>query len=245
MKPSVAITLGSGVLAVVLAAYLVSYATTVRDPVAWKNGDVIVQDSRVENILPLFAADGSGFTHVGIVEARPDGAVVVEATDKVRETPMREFLARGEGKAFAVFRVNSLSEEQGKAVVAAAKRQIGKPNDYFLGNSWDQLYSSELVRLAFNEVGLDVGRLQRMSRVAGDLNAVRTQFMRAWSSNEDCHRRNLNQNACWTYLTRQEVVTPSSIVSDERMTKVYEVAREAPRGFTLSRAADDPAQPKP
>jgi Permuted papain-like amidase enzyme, YaeF/YiiX, C92 family len=245
MKQSVAITLGSGVLAVVLAAYLVSYATTVRDPVEWKDGDVVAQDSRVENILPLFAADGSGFTHVGVVEARPQGAVVIEATDKVRETPMREFLSRGQGKAFAVFRVGSLSEEQGKAVVAAAKRQMGKPNDFFLGKSWDQLYSSELVRLAFSDIGLDIGRLQKMNRVVGDLQPIRSQFLSAWSSNEDCHKRNFDQNQCWLLLTRQEVVTPASIVNDERMTKVYEVAREEPRGFTLSRAAEHPSEPKP
>ena len=58
MKPNVAITLGSGVFAIVLGAYLFAYATTVRDPVEWKDGDVIVQDSDVENILPLFAAEG-------------------------------------------------------------------------------------------------------------------------------------------------------------------------------------------
>ena len=245
MKQSVAITLGSGVFAVLLAAYLVSYATTVHDPVEWKDGDLVVQESRVENILPLFAADGSGFNHVGIVEARPEGAVVIESTDKVRETPMREFLARSEGKAFAVYRVGSLTEEQGKAVVAAAKRQIGKPNDFFLNKSWDQLYSSELVRLAYSDIGLDVGQLQKMNRVAGDLQALKPHFMRAWSSNEDCHKRGFDQDQCWTYLTRQEVVTPSSIVNDGRMTKIYEVARAEQHGFTLSRAGEKPTETRP
>jgi hypothetical protein len=238
MKPNVAITLGSGVFAIVLGAYLFAYATTVRDPVEWKDGDVIVQDSKVENILPLFAAEG-GFTHVGVVEARPEGAVVIEAADKVVETPMRSFLSRSEDGAFAVYRMNGLTPEQGKAVVAAARRQIGKPNDFFLRKSWDQLYSSELVRLAFADVGVEVGRPQRMTRIADDLTSVRSSFVRAWSTNEDCRKRNLTQDQCWAAQAKQEVVTPSSIVNDNRMTKIFEVAKAEKKGFTLSRANDE------
>jgi hypothetical protein len=238
MKPSIAITLGSGVFAVVTGAYLFAYATTVRDPVEWKHGDVIVQDSKVENILPLFAAEG-GFTHVGVVEARPDGAVVIEAADKVRETPMREFLSRSEDGAFAVYRLNGLSEEQGKAVVAAARQQLGKPNDYFLSKSWEQLYSSELVRLAFSGVGIDVGRPRRMGKIPGDLGLVRSQFMRNWANHEDCQKRSSSPDQCWTMMSKQDVITPSSIVNDERMTKIFEVAKAEKKGFTLSRASDE------
>jgi hypothetical protein len=238
MKPSIAITLGSGVFAVLMAAYLFAYATTVRDPVEWKDGDVIIQESKVEKILPVFAAEG-GFMHVGVVEARPGGAsVVIEAADKVVETPMREFLSRGDDGAYAVYRLNGLTPEQGKTVVDAARRQIGKPNDYFLSKSWDQLYSSELVRLAFNDAGIDVGRMQKLGRVPGDLTVVRSQFMRQWSNNDDCHKRNLSQEQCWTMFSKQDVVTPLSIVSDTRMTKIYEVAKAEKKGFTLSRAAE-------
>jgi hypothetical protein len=235
MKQSIAITLGSGVFAVVLGAYLVSYATTMRDPVEWKDGDVIVQDSSVEKILPVFEIEG-GFTHVGVVEARPEGAVVIEAADKVVETPMREFLSRGDDGAFAVYRLNGLTPEQGKGVVEAARRQLGKPNDYFLRRGWDQLYSSELVRLAFSDVGVEVGRPQKVGRVQGDLNLVRSQFSRSWSTNEDCHKRGYTHEQCWTAMTKLEVVTPMSIVNDTRMTKIYEVAKAEKKSFTLSRA---------
>jgi hypothetical protein len=237
MKTSVAVTLGSGVFAVVLGAYLVAYATSVREPVEWKDGDVIVQDSKVEKILPLFAAEG-GFTHVGVVEARLDGAVVIEAADKVVETPMQAFLARSEDGVFAVYRLNGLTPEQGKAVVEAARRQIGKPNDFFLRRSWDQLYSSELVRLAFADVGVEVGRPQRMTRIANDLTSVRSSFMRQWSTNEECRKHNLTPDQCWAVQSKQEVVTPSSIVNDARMTKIFEVAKAEKKGFTVSRAND-------
>jgi hypothetical protein len=138
--------------------------------------------------------------------------------------------------------LNGLSAEQGEKVVAAARRQIGKPNDFFLRRSWDQLYSSELVRLAFADVGLEVGRTQRISRISGDLSGVRSQFLRTWSTNEDCHKRNLTSDQCWTMVSKQEVVTPSSIVNDVRMTKVFETAKAEKKGFALSRASEDTEQ---
>lgn len=243
MKQSVVITLGACVFTIVLGAYLFAYATTVRDPIEWKNGDVIVQDANVAEILPVFAATGS-YTHVGIVEAREDGAVVIEVTDKVRETPVREFLKRGEGGAFAAFRVNSLSAAQGEAVVAAAKRQIGKPNDFFLRKDWERLYSSELVRLAFEDAGVTVGRPQRLGKLPGDFAMVRAQFLRMWSTDEDCRKRNLDQDGCWAQLAKQEVITPASIVNDPRMTKIFEVAKPEGAPFDITRAGES-EQPAP
>ena len=63
--------------------------------------------------------------------------------------------------------------------------------------------------------------------------------MRAWSTNEDCRKRNLTQDQCWAAQAKQEVVTPSSIVNDNRMTKIFEVAKAEKKGFTLSRANDE------
>lgn len=239
MKPSIAITLGGGAFAVMLGAYLFAYATTARDPVEWKNADLIVQDSKAEQILPLFAAGGSGATHIGIVEVTAEGAVVIEAAETVVATPVKTFMARGENKAIAVYRLESLSEEQANAVVAAARRQLGKPNDFFLRKSWDGLYSSELVRLAFSDIGIDLGRTQKFATAAEDLGMVRSQFMRSWSSNVDCQKRQFTQSQCWDLVAKQEVITPASIVGDARVTQVYATAKTEPAGFTLSRKADD------
>ena len=220
MKNSIAVIIGAFAFAVVLAAYLWSYATTVRDPVAWKTGDLIVQDSGVADVLPLFAVDGSGMTHIGIVDAGPaDGAVVIEVTDIVRETPIREFVARGKG--VAVYRLDALSDEQRASAVAAARRQLGKPSDFFLRRSWDALYSSELARLAYSDIGFDLGRLQKLSTVSADLTTVKLQFSRHWAANADCNRRHLDQEQCWAMVAKQEVITPSNIVGDSQLTKVY------------------------
>ncbi|MCE9524387.1 MAG: hypothetical protein K8S25_18350 [Alphaproteobacteria bacterium] len=222
MKTSVIATLGAGVFAIVLAAYLFAYATTVRDPVEWKTGDLIVQDSKAEETLPLFAADGSGITHIGMIDVTEDNvAVVIEVVDTVQETPIREFIARGKGKNFAVYRIDGLSDEQRMSAVTAARRQLGKPNDFFLRRSWDAFYSSELARLAYSDIGFDLGRLQKLSSVASDLAMVKSQFNRKWSSHKDCEKRHLDNEQCWVLVTKQDVITPANIVKDSQLTKVY------------------------
>jgi hypothetical protein len=217
---AVAAIFGGVGFAVILGAYLWSYATTERDPVEWKSGDLIVQDSRVAQVLPLFGADGSGMTHIGIVDAgAAEGAVVIEVTDVVRETPIREFLARSKG--VGVYRLDALSDAQRNATVGAARRQLGKPADYFLRRSWDAFYPSELTRLAYGDIGFDLGRMQKLSSVAPDLTTVKSQFGRRWNENVDCSRRHLDQEQCWTMVAKQEVITPANIVGDSQLTKVY------------------------
>jgi hypothetical protein len=222
MKPAVAMTLGAGAFTVILGGYLIAYATTVREPVAWKTGDLIVQDSTVEGMLPVFAADGSGMTHIGLVDVTADnGAVVIEVTDTVRETPMRDFIARGKDKAIAVYRLEALSDAQRSATVMAARRQLGKPSDYYLRRSWDAFYSSELVHLAYGDIGFDLGRMQKISAIAKDLTSIRSAFGRNWGDDKDCVKRNFDSEQCWAMVEKQEIITPASIVGDSQMTKVY------------------------
>lgn len=239
MKPSVTITLGASLFAILFSAYLIAYATTPRDPIEWRDGDIIVQNVKLEDTLPLFASDGSGITHIGLVAASENGAVVIEAMKQVVATPVHEYLSRGKPTAYSIYRMTSLSPAQRKLVADAARRQLGKPGDYFLRRSLEQLYSSELVRLAYADIGVDIGQLKKFGKVGGDLGPVRSQFARMWPGNEDCKRRHLDQEQCWTVVTAQQVITPASIVADAHMTKIYEV--KAPeRTVTLTSASSKP-----
>ncbi len=240
MKSSVLVVLGACLFGVLLCAYLIAYATTVRDPVEWKSGDLIVLNASEDNTLPLFAADGSGYTQIGIVAAGEDGATVIATTDKVSEIPVREFLAQAQDTALAVFRIERLTDEQRAAVVTAARRQLGKSNDYFFGRGWDRLYSSEFVRLAYSDIGFNLGRLTRIGKLRADLGLVQSQFSRNWTTNDECRRRNLDLEGCWSVMIKQEVVTPASIVADANMKKVYEVKAEKPE--TLATYMTDTGQ---
>jgi hypothetical protein len=154
-------------------------------------------------------------------------------------------MARGRGAAFAVYRIASLTDAQRAQVVEAAQRQMGKPNDYFLRRSWDQLYSSELVRLAYSDIGFDIGKVQKLGKVTGDLAPVRSQFLRKWTANEDCQKRRFDTDQCWAMMVKQEVVTPSSIVADAHMTKIYEVKAPETRMTLTSATGKSEEKPAP
>ena len=84
---------------VVLAAWLlsgVSFETGMKD---WRDGDLIVQESKSVPVLPAFAVKDSAPVHMGIVQVTPAGPVVIEAREKVVETPLPEFVARGRARA--------------------------------------------------------------------------------------------------------------------------------------------------
>ncbi len=237
MKPHIKNVFFGAAVLVAFAAYLVSYATTVRQPVEWKDGDLVVQDSKIEPILPVFAAEGSSATHIGIVAQTESGTVVIEAAETVVETPINEFIKRGKLKDYSVYRDPNLTQEQGAKIVASARSHLGKPNDFFLSSNQDQLYSSELARLAFASVGLQLGRTQRLASVAKELAPVSSKFMGNWSNNAACKRRYLSWEQCWDVVARQDIITPSSIISDQRVVRIFDTATP-PAGDT-----DQPSRP--
>jgi hypothetical protein len=77
------------------------------------------------------------------------------------------------------------------------------------------------VRQAYGDIGFELGHTQRFSSVAPDLTTVKSQFTRKWSTNKDCEKRNYNLDQCWAMVAKQEVITPSGLVGDSQLTKVY------------------------
>jgi hypothetical protein len=69
--------------------------------------------------------------------------------------------------------------------------------------------------------------MQKLSTVAPDLTVVKSQFSRRWSADKDCEKRNYSLDECWAMIAKQEVITPSNIVNDSQVTKVYSSMPEA------------------
>jgi hypothetical protein len=222
MKPYVQNTFAAVGAVVAFTAYLWAGATTVRDPVDWQDGDLIVQDARVEPILPVFSADGSGLTHIGIVARDGDAVTVIEAAETVTEIPLAVFVERSRQKRFSAWRVTGLTPEQQAGIVATARAHLGKPNDFFLGQGTEALYSSELVRMAFAGFGEPLGRTQKLGRIGDAPAAVMSKFNSKWQEVPACKRRYLDQRQCWDLVSRYNVVTPSAIVADPRVTRIYD-----------------------
>ncbi|MCU0435066.1 MAG: hypothetical protein MUC87_16530 [Bacteroidia bacterium] len=124
-------------------------------------GDIIVQD--IQNINGNIMRDAmqSEWSNIGIIFRREaDGAMVVmDATGKVRLTPLPEWISAGRGNKVALYRLkdgeNILVPKTTKQLRAACKPFKNKPADLYFGWADDELYSAELVWKVYS-TGLNI-----------------------------------------------------------------------------------------
>lgn len=168
----------------------------------------------------MLAATGSPFTHMGIVRLRGGTLVVVEAIGPVQETPLEEFIGRGEGRRIALYRLRDLPPEATVQMFRAAERYYGRPYDILFRPGDDAIYCSELPRLAFAAAGIDLGREQKLR----DLNiadaAVTALIAARWQKHPDCKAAG-SAEACTRIIAGQPIVTPASIAADSDVDLIY------------------------
>ncbi|HYQ80635.1 MAG TPA: YiiX/YebB-like N1pC/P60 family cysteine hydrolase [Anaeromyxobacteraceae bacterium] len=197
------------IAAVWLLALALGVSALTRGEPGLRSGDVVLQTSRSEQSGFIQEATGSPWSHVGLVELTAGGPVVIEAVGPVRATPWRAWRERGEGGRVLVLRPRHLPPEALARVVAAARRELGKPYDPRFGWGDEALYCSELVHKAFlRGAGVALGEKERL----GDLVAASPR------------RAALEKAAASRWRgpppRRLEVVTPASIARDPRLERV-------------------------
>jgi len=138
-----------------------SFAEQLRD------GDIIFQTSRSELSTPIQRATHSQYSHMGIIFLRNGNPYVYEAIKTVQYTPLRNWIARGEGSHYVVKRLREAdriltSQAVTKLRQAAAKFQ-GKPYDSYFEWSDKRIYCSELVWKIYDRgLGIRIGKLQKV-----------------------------------------------------------------------------------
>ena len=208
-------------IVVSFAAYLWMSVTTHVEPVEWHDGDLIVHHEKNLPVLPAFAVKDAIPAHIGIVKVSDEGVTVIEALETVTETPIQTFISRAAGKEFDVYRLPEMTQIQSRMVLTAAKAQIGKPGDFFLDQSPDQIYSAELIRTAYAAAGFELGQLVRLGQLAKANPLVAAKFMGRWSENKTCKRRYLDYEQCWNVIARYDVITPDALTSDPKVARIY------------------------
>lgn len=129
---------------------------------------------------------------------------MLEAIEPVSRTPLARFRERGEGGRLLVLRVKGLTDQQRGAVVAAARRHLGKPYDPLFTPGDDRLYCSELVRLVFLEgAGIELGTMQPLGSL--DLAPVQEALRARYGDR---------------IPLQQPLVTPASIAADAKLERV-------------------------
>lgn len=185
----------------------------------FRQGDLIFQETTGRQSVAVKAATGSPYTHVGIVRITGGGPMVIEAGRTVTETELGEFVGRGKGSRFAVYRANALTEAKAHKVVESAYKDMGKPYDLFFRMDPQTIYCSELPYRAFRAAGVPVGEVERI----GDLNiavaAAVALIDRRWEKHPDCTGE--SKAACMKKLARQDIITPVGLARDPNLTRVF------------------------
>jgi uncharacterized protein YycO len=104
---------------------------------------------------------------MGIIFIRNGAPMVYEAVQTVRYTPLKTWIARGEGGHYVVKRLSDPDRLLSNAAIGKLKQQAktfeGKPYDMTFEWSDERIYCSELVWKIYDRaLGIKIGALQRL-----------------------------------------------------------------------------------
>ncbi len=132
-----------------------------------RDGDIIFQTSRSSQSMAIQRATNSPYSHMGIIFYQDGKPYVFEAIKTVRYTPLKKWIARGEGGHFVIKRLRDagriMTKESVGKLKKEAKRYKGKPYDLTFEWTDDRIYCSELVwKIYKRALNIEIGRLQKL-----------------------------------------------------------------------------------
>ncbi|MDB5051267.1 MAG: hypothetical protein JWO30_4338 [Fibrobacteres bacterium] len=137
------------------------------DPGILKNGDIIFQTSRSGQSQAIQAATHSPYSHCGLIFIHSGSIYVFEASTKVKRSPFKRFVGKGEGKKFVIKRSRNadslLTPENLGKLAEAGKKFNGLPYDSYFGWSDEKIYCSELIyKIYRNALGIEIGKTAKL-----------------------------------------------------------------------------------
>lgn len=186
-----------------------------------KDGDIILQTILGTQGMAIIAASSSPYTHMGFIKTGGKEPVVVEAIGPVKETPLTQWITRGVGQRITILRLKNRTPELAKKVAAAAKKHYGKPYDFYFLPDKKSFYCSELVREAYLDAGITLGKLQKVGELTTS-SAMDTIIEQRWQYYPLCaHKPDMTLQKCRKIIMEQELVTPASIARDPQLEPVF------------------------
>ena len=128
-----------------------------------RDGDIIFHRSTSRQAVAIAAATHSAYTHVGLVFLDSGKPFVYEAVQRVKRTPLKEWIARGERQHFVIKRLKADLRLNSAALKSEAQHMLGKDYDWLFEWSDSKIYCSELVWKAYQRShGIEIGRLRSL-----------------------------------------------------------------------------------
>lgn len=149
-----------------------------------QQGDIIFQTSRSSQSLAIQKATGSVYSHMGIIFIKNSKPYVLEASSKVKYTPINDWVNRGVDGKYVIKRTKtSLTDEQKNQLTIEAQRYINKPYDLTFEWSDNRQYCSELVwKIYSNSTGMKIGQLQQLKEFNLTSPAVKAKLAERYGS---------------------------------------------------------------
>lgn len=185
------------------------------------NGDFIFHTSLSNQSLAILIATSHAYTHMGIIKETPNGLVVVEASNVVKETPLKQWTDRGLINRFSVYRYKGLSDKQAHQIISQAETYYGKVYDLFFLFENTSYYCSELPYIVFQKIGLPLGRIQKIQTLHTNNWIVKKLIEKRWRKYPSCSSNNITFDECYDIILKQELITPASIAQDTNLERVY------------------------
>ena len=123
-----------------------------------KEGDLIFHMSKTDQSPLIQYATMSVLSHCGVIVEKGDGLYVLEATDKLKLTPLQEFINRGKGKQWWAKRVVD------KPVKVKYRHLLGRRYDRSFKPGNNLFYCSELLHHIYKtQFGIELCKYRKVS----------------------------------------------------------------------------------
>jgi hypothetical protein len=204
---------------VVYAVYLSTLDLADAPPL--QDGDIVFQTSWTDQSVAVGLATGSLYLHTGMVKMTGSGPAVMHAAAQVEETPLKAWIDGGILKRFAVYRYRGITPRQASRAVVAAEQYYGRNYDlYFLFDN-NKIYCSELPYLAYQQSGINIGKISKISELSVDNYFAKKVIEARWRSHPKCYEKDLTFEQCYAIIMAQELVTPASIAADPHFERIF------------------------
>ena len=147
-----------GILVLAMLVFGIKYCAGQTSAEKLKEGDLIFHTSKSEQSPLIQYATMSVLSHCGIIIEKPDGLYVLEATGRLKLTPLQEFINRGKGKQWWAKRVID------KPVKVKYNHLLGLRYDSSFKPDNNLFYCSELIHHIYKkQFGIELCQYRKVS----------------------------------------------------------------------------------
>lgn len=173
-------------------------------------GDFLFQSLPESDLaLAIEGATHSSYSHVGVVIKNNQGQWHVrEAIGPVKDTPLIDFITRGRGQVFDVYRLKKAHKVNISKMIHASEKYMGRPYDMQYAMDDDKIYCSELWYKSMQQAtGMKLGK----TILLGNLN---------WQP----YRATIEKYNQGPVPLQREMITPKDLAEASQLELVYKTA---------------------